>query len=1048
MVIETALLAAALIEVAKKLAEKAVIDPALESGLEPFKKKLTSFYTAKKLEKELQEAFTGAIQQLGAPTDEDELTRWLKNKGLDRLQSKQNEALRKQVARALIGFSDQNAAPPEELLVALAWPRSQAKELSKLLAHLRAGLAGTNWQPLLDYAHQAEQLGLLRQMVASLSLTANAVTSTEVGAALRVVVMERLKISVAEALEIEREYRALLADEFRMHIIQGLVQVEKAVRLPLKDIYLELGLIPLDSKRKPEAALDEMLELNNAERLNRSLQEIDNRVTEALAEERNLVIVGKPGSGKTISLRFITLMLALGEPGAARLGLAVPYLPIYLRLADYAQALQERATLSLEAFLHQYLSDKYPGVAHLDQFLPEALKNGTCLVLLDGLDEVGDVGDKLLKGQTLRENVLREVQRFADQRCGERCGNRLVVTSRLEGYHRRDLPGFTETELSPLRLPDEVEGFLLRWYSAYIQAHDDQLSFETAEAQARLSVEKLMSSISLSESVKLMAINPLLLTILAIISENLHTPLPNRRAELYKIVAETLVKNWRRSNTGRDSRIYNSQIGAAEIYYMMASLAYWLHENQPGGAMPVERWRAEISRLLAEDGDEKALRELVDEFIHHATEEAGLLTERSAGQIGFFHLTLEEYLAAVEIARQDGTPRVEMIYRHWQNPRWQEVLLLTAGELELRGNRVPLETYLTTFLNLESAEPEQAGRNIYLAGRALADIGPRSVGQNAQRAIRQALKRVAQNLDPETEQPASEEQYLALTRAAAADTLDELAYLPEDLSAFVEIGKAEHMKTDDRPSSTVQRLFFAKYPVTNAQYQRFLEAEDYPAEKYWTGFPKYAEPEKKYAQIGDWGNAGYQWLQENWDERKKVLPRYWNNPRFGLSCKTAPVVGISWYEANAYCSWLSAHWDELEEGQQGLAKPKEIRLPTEAEWILAAGGEQDQRFAFGKLKDVKDLPRHANTRESALNRTTPVWMYPAGATQEGLMDMSGNVWEWQANYSSNSKQYLALRGGSWFYSGGSVRVSGRFVSGPLIRYYFIGFRVVVFALPK
>jgi formylglycine-generating enzyme required for sulfatase activity len=158
------------------------------------------------------------------------------------------------------------------------------------------------------------------------------------------------------------------------------------------------------------------------------------------------------------------------------------------------------------------------------------------------------------------------------------------------------------------------------------------------------------------------------------------------------------------------------------------------------------------------------------------------------------------------------------------------------------------------------------------------------------------------------------------------------------------------------------------------------------------------------------------------------------------------VVGVTWYEANAYCKWLLVNWDHLEEGQQGLPKPKEIRLPTETEWILAAGGEAQNRFAFGELKDVKDLPRHANTSESGIQRTTPVWMYPGGATPEGLMDMSGNVFEWQANNRSTSSR--ALRGGSWYLSGVDARVSGRYFLNPDSGYDDVGFRLVVFALPN
>ncbi len=141
-----------------------------------------------------------------------------------------------------------------------------------------------------------------------------------------------------------------------------------------------------------------------------------------------------------------------------------------------------------------------------------------------------------------------------------------------------------------------------------------------------------------------------------------------------------------------------------------------------------------------------------------------------------------------------------------------------------------------------------------------------------------------------------------------------------------------------------------------------------------------------------------------------LLPRYWRDPRFGIARKTVPVVGITWYEANAYCKWLSLNWDDLAEGQRGLEKPGELRLPTEAEWQAAAGGvEPEDRFAWDKQGEVtskENISLYANTSESGINRTTPVWTYPQGASKpHGLMDVGGNVWEWQANY-RNQKEWL------------------------------------------
>ena len=1039
----TVMFAIALADGLKKVGEK-LIAPLTEPAKEQIEKRALRGYKNAKKDQALQDMIAKALESAGAPQkDDDKMMAWAKEMGIARLQTPKADALRRQVARAVIGHTQPDMAPSDDMIFALRWPPSKVDDLSGLLTALRQGLVALDdWRPLITYADEQAKKGQLQEMLAHLADLSDVVVRTEAGNALRVVI-HKMGISCEQATQIEQGYRERVADKFRMHLVQGLAQVKRTIRLPLADIYHELGLIPLGSRQDQDEEQEKYLQAENAERLQRELRHVDERISHALAEEQRLVIVGKPGSGKTTSLRFMTYMLTQGEPGAARLGLDAPYLPIYIRLADYAESLQQKSNLSLEAFLIHYLKDKYPNIGEPQQgkFLQAALQNGVCMVLLDGVDEVGDVGDKLIYGQTLRQKVLREVQDFAEQRCCQKHGNRLVVTSRWEGYQRGDLAGFAEVELSLLSLPDEVEDFLLRWFTAYIHEHDPKLTRETAQEQAQnQSVNPLMDSIMQTDSVKLLAVNPLLLTILAIIHETRNTPLPNRRVELYKIVAETLVTNWRKSQTHKASRIYEV-VRPTDIYYMMSRLAYWLHENQLGGTMPIEKWRVEIKRLLDDYGEPKEVEELVEEFLHHAREEAGLLTERSHGQIGFFHLTLEEYLAAVEIARQGIDKRLKMLSKHWMNPNWNEVILLTAGELEQRGNKDFLETYLSVLVNKETDEESQYGRPAFLAARALADIGELSVGRRLRETIRLAAKETAQDINPVTKEPDALGRVRLSLRVDTADALDELGYLPDDLHTFVTISN------DQSPD-----FHIARYPVTNAQYQRFLASDDFAKEKYWLDFPKFSEPDQETSEIkrlGDWGDKGLQWLQENWDNDHKVYPRFWNEPRFGIARKGVPVVGVTWYEANAYCRWLLEQWDELPEAEENPSwKPKLLRLPTENEWVLAAGGENAAgRYPWDQddqvTKSVEEVLRRANVEESGIGRTTPVAMYPMGVSPHGVWDLGGNVWELQVNYYDNDRDWLALRGGSWDYAHRGARVSARGYLSPVLPYgTTYGFRLV------
>lgn len=185
------------------------------------------------------------------------------------------------------------------------------------------------------------------------------------------------------------------------------------------------------------------------------------------------------------------------------------------------------------------------------------------------------------------------------------------------------------------------------------------------------------------------------------------------------------------------------------------------------------------------------------------------------------------------------------------------------------------------------------------------------------------------------------------------------------------------------------------------------------------------------------------------------------------------MVGISWYEANAYCNWLTSNYRNIPDYAL-LANNFVFRLPTEIEWILAAGGlgeplitknkkgeeRKFYRFAWDELGKVtpepqsnedeimQDILRRTNVFQGGINRTSPVSMYPLGKTKNGIWDMSGNVWEWQANFSDKSHKYLGLRGGSWSNDADGARVAVRDSYNPHDGYVNRGFRVVAMSLPN
>jgi formylglycine-generating enzyme required for sulfatase activity len=233
---------------------------------------------------------------------------------------------------------------------------------------------------------------------------------------------------------------------------------------------------------------------------------------------------------------------------------------------------------------------------------------------------------------------------------------------------------------------------------------------------------------------------------------------------------------------------------------------------------------------------------------------------------------------------------------------------------------------------------------------------------------------------------------------------------------------------DEKPPHKVYlgEYYMGRYPVPNADFDRFVQAGGYSQKQWWT-------------------EDGWQWKGD------RSGPK-----RYGgiFDSPDHPVVGVSWYEAAAYATWTG------------------MRLLTEAEWEKAARGTDGRRWPWGDTFD----PSRCNTIESwagsrsfwsrltmALRRrptigggTTPVAQYsPAGDSPYGVADMAGNVWEWcQSLYQPypyrdddgrenvKASGVRVLRGGSWYYSQGYARCASRFRGNPAYFGDDVGFRVV------
>lgn len=217
---------------------------------------------------------------------------------------------------------------------------------------------------------------------------------------------------------------------------------------------------------------------------------------------------------------------------------------------------------------------------------------------------------------------------------------------------------------------------------------------------------------------------------------------------------------------------------------------------------------------------------------------------------------------------------------------------------------------------------------------------------------------------------------------------------------------AGEVVASDEEVSTVEHFKMSKYPVTNAQYQMFVDAEDGYTNPDWWRFSQYA----------------LSWFKRNPTPHE---PYYTGDER--------PRENVTWYEAMAYCNWLTEKLD------------CKISLPTSSQWRRAAQGDDGRLYPWGNEFD-KTM---CNTRESRTRMTTAVLRYEQSVSPFGVMDMAGNVWEWCLDPIDGmkrevvSKEPRSLQGGSFITSAERAQSTFRFYLDPHYFYATIGFRIVL-----
>mgnify|MGYP001158007861 CR=1 FL=1 len=779
-------------------------------------------------------------------------------------------------------------------------------------------------------------------------------------------------------------------------------------------------------------------------------------------ELHRFVLLGGAGSGKTTFVNYLTFALAQAASGqpAPKLPMNLQgLLPVRIILRHIAASIPVNAACGEPEMIWKALRKDMEtllgelGAAQLFPVFQQRILHQGAMILLDGLDEVPEAGQR-------RKCLLEAIQSWL--KCFNGVQPRVLLTARPYAYADPawQLPDFEMLSLAPFD-EEQIGNFVDHWYQAARPAIG--WDADTAAGRGNLLKQAIQQRSYLAD----LASRPLLLTLTAAIDTG-GGKLPEDRAELYEEAVNLLLLRWQRGSeildadgkTISDDQITRVQaIPEAQKRRALEKLAYQVHERQgqaqsrssDSADIPATDIYAVFNPLLPDDINARVLLGFLEN-------RAGLLIGRSEAVYTFLHRSFQEYLAGCYLVSSDNfAARMKKLLtsdRDW----WREVCLLAVGKA---GQNMPFALgILDEFVPGKPDEATQITdaqqRLAALTGTALLELRLHERAPESEKA-RLVQNRTAHwlvNILQTGHLPAQERFEAGNTLARLGDPrfCSDTLYLPDEpLLGFIHIPAGQfYMGSDKKKDSLAYDIelpqhkvelgeyYIARYPVTVAQFKAFVDESGH-------------KPQDSDSLSG--------------------LPNH-------------PVVSVTWYDAIAYCNWLTkllrqgfplstSIAGQLAEGWQvavptvppelieRLQEGWRVTLPSEAEWERAVRNTDGRIYPWGAKFD----PDKANTGETGIGGTSPVGCFPPGASPEDLLDASGNIWEWTRSlWGSDSKKprfvypysgclaeresqnagreiLRVMRGGSWDDLSSVARCAYRFGDYPSRSFKYLGFRI-------
>ena len=458
-------------------------------------------------------------------------------------------------------------------------------------------------------------------------------------------ICRELKIKVEEvieaAVEVDRGIDALVK-KLRV-AVQPLIQAQCGTMRVLdmdqpieltgdRGIYTNVNILEKLTRLRSEREVLEGCRIEQFERLalGRSVRTVSG--LEAVQSHRQLMVLGKPGAGKTTFLKYLAMQCVTG-------GFAADSVPFFVTLKDFAEAPKQPS-------LVEYLVKSLPKGWTIEA-IEQLLEAGRAIVFLDGLDEVREDDT---------QRVIREVRSPVD---GAQ-ESQFIMTCRIAAKEYA-FAQFTEVEVADFG-DQQIATFVENWF----RSKNDLPK-----------AKRFMARLNEDKSIRELATSPLLLTLLCLVFGE-EGDFPSNRSDLYAEGVKVLLKKWdAKRNIQRDDHYKKLDVQRREDLLSYVALQTFQGNEYFVKQRRMERYIADfISNLRDVDPEPESLRMDSEIVLKSIQAQHGLLVERARGIYSFSHLTFQEYFTAREIVL---TNDIQQLVSQVNQPRWREVFFLTFG---------------------------------------------------------------------------------------------------------------------------------------------------------------------------------------------------------------------------------------------------------------------------------------------------------------------------------------------------------------------------------